>query len=85
MVSLPDQWLLPALREGDLDLAQAALQTGAKPNLRGPDGERPLTAAARWAKASGLVKGLLERGARVDGTNGTWHTPRMFCGTRERR
>lgn len=67
------------MREGDLELAQAALAAGAKPNRRGEDGERPLTAAARWAKAAGLVKGLLERGARVDSTNATGHTPLMIA------
>jgi ankyrin repeat protein len=78
-VSLPDQWLTRALLDGDLELAQAALDAGAKPNWRGPYGERPLTAAARWGKGAGLIKGLLERGARVDDANATAQTPLMVA------
>jgi uncharacterized protein len=79
MVSLADHWLARALGEGDLVVARAALEAGAKPNRRGPDGELPLTAAARWGRGAGLVERLLERGARVDAANTTGHTALMIA------
>jgi ankyrin repeat protein len=74
-----DGHLSSALAEGDLVLAQAAIAAGANPNRRGPDGERPLTAAARWGGAAAVVKSLLARGARVDFMNATSQTPLMIA------
>lgn len=74
-----DHALFHALHDGRLHKIRSALAAGANPNIRGLDGERPLTLVARHARGSQIVKVLLEHGARVEFMNQVGQSPLMVA------
>jgi ankyrin repeat protein len=74
-----DSAIFHAIHNGGLRELRSALAAGANPNVRGLDGERPLTLAARHPRGARLVKVLLEHGARVEFMNAVGQTPLMVA------
>jgi hypothetical protein len=65
--------LLQAIAARDSAVAEAALQSGADPNLAGDFGRTPLHDAAR--QSADIVKLLIAHGARLDPIDGDGRTP----------
>src|SRR5688500_8908757 len=65
--------LLHAIAARDSAVAEAALQSGADPNLAGDSGRTPLHDAAR--QSADIVKLLIAHGARLDPIDGDGRTP----------
>jgi len=66
--------LYDAVKKGDIDKAMRALEQGADPNVKGPDGYTPLHIAAH-ENYSELAKVLIKYGAKVDLKDRYGNTP----------
>jgi uncharacterized protein len=84
MLASADRRLSRAIENGDLTAVRSALDAGAHPDRRGPNGERPLTAAAGAPRGTHLARAILQRGAQVNLMNAVWQTPLMIAAAQGR-